>query len=143
MTESFNTALIIAGSLSAIAALLHVAIVLGGPGWYRFFGAGERLATAAEDGRWYPAIVTLGIAAVLMLWAAYALSGAGVLAPLPFLKVGLIIITGIYLVRGLAIIPLMIVSREKATPFIFWSSIICIVYGAAHLLGLAQNWHKV
>jgi uncharacterized protein YhhL (DUF1145 family) len=143
MTESFNTALIVAGCLSAIAALLHVAIVVGGPNWYRFFGAGERLAKAAEDGKWYPALVTLGIATVLGLWAAYALSGAGVLQPLPFLKIGLCIITGIYLVRGLAIIPFMILAREKATPFIFWSSIICMLYGVTHLLGLAQVWLKV
>ena len=27
-----------------IAALLHVACIVGGPAWYRFFGAGERMA---------------------------------------------------------------------------------------------------
>lgn len=143
MTGSFNTTLIAAACLSAIAALLHVGIVVGGPDWYRFFGAGERMAKAAEDGKWYPALVTLGIAMVLGLWAAYALSGAGVLQPLPLLKIGLCIITGIYMIRGLAIIPFIIVAREKATPFIFWSSIICVIYGVTHLLGLAQVWSRV
>jgi hypothetical protein len=140
MTESFNTALIVAGGLSAIAALLHIAIVVGGPNWYRSFGAGERLAKAAEEGKWYPALITFGIATVLGVWAAYAFAGAGVLQPLPFLKVGLCLITGVYLIRGLAIIPFMIVDKEKATPFILWSSIICLLYGATHLLGLAQVW---
>jgi hypothetical protein len=138
--ESFNAALVAAACLSAVAALLHVAIIFGGPDWYRFFGAGERLAKAAEDGQWYPAIVTFGIAAVLGLWAAYALAGAGVLQPLPFLKIGLCIITAVYLIRGLAIIPFMIGSRDKLTPFILWSSLICIVYGGTHLLGLVQVW---
>jgi hypothetical protein len=32
------------GILSAIAALLHAAVIAGGPDWYRFFGAGEEMA---------------------------------------------------------------------------------------------------
>ncbi len=34
--------LIVAGSLSFLAAALHVGVVIGGPGWYRFFGAGKQ-----------------------------------------------------------------------------------------------------
>jgi hypothetical protein len=137
MTQSFNTALIVGACLSAIAAMLHVAIFVGGPAWYRFFGAGEGLAKAAEKGRWHPAIITLGIAAVPGIWSAYALSGAGVLVPLPFLKLVLCIITGVYLLRGLAVVPFMLFAQEKTTPFIFWSSIICVLFGVAHLIGLA------
>lgn len=33
--------LIAGGLLSAAAALLHIAVIVGGPDWYRFFGAGE------------------------------------------------------------------------------------------------------
>lgn len=74
MLTNYNSWLIVAAVLSAVAALLHVAIVVGGAPWYRFFGAGERMASAAETGRAYPAIVTLSIAIVLALWATYALS---------------------------------------------------------------------
>jgi len=140
MPISYNTWLIIAAGLSAIAALLHIAIIIGGAPWYRFFGAGEGMASAAAAGRWYPAIVTAGIALVLSVWAAYALSGAGVIQPLPLLKLGLCVITAIYLVRGLAVVPLLAISREKATPFLLWSSAICCGYGAVHLLGLTQVW---
>jgi uncharacterized protein YhhL (DUF1145 family) len=142
MTESFNASLIIAACLSAIAALLHVAIIVGGPDWYRFFGAGEKLAKAAEAGKWHPALVTLGIATVLGLWAVYALSGAGVVPPLPLLKAGLCLITAVYLIRGLAIIPFVIGARDKTTPFIFWSSVVCLLYGVTHLFGLVQIWPK-
>ncbi len=135
-----NTALVVAAALSAIAALLHVGIVIGGAPWYRFFGAGERMAGAAAAGRVYPTIVTLGIATVLALWSAYALSGAGVIAPLPLLRLALIAITGIYLARGLAIVPLLVFARSRSTPFLLWSSLVCIIYGAVHLLGLSQVW---
>jgi len=46
MTTSYNLWLIVAAALSGLAALLHVAIVFGGGPWYRFFGAGERMALA-------------------------------------------------------------------------------------------------
>lgn len=42
--------LIAAGTLDALAALLHVACIFGGPAWYRFLGAGERMAGMAERG---------------------------------------------------------------------------------------------
>ncbi|MDP3651498.1 MAG: hypothetical protein Q8R67_07435 [Rhodoferax sp.] len=143
MATEPNTPLLVAACLSAVAALLHVGIVVGGAPWYRFFGAGERMAASAAAGRFYPAVVTSGIATVLALWSAYALSGAGILAPLPQLKLALVVITGIYLVRGLAIVPLLTFARARATPFLVWSSFVCIFYGAVHLLGLTQVWHTL
>ncbi len=143
MATEPNTPLLVAAFLSAIAALLHVGIVVGGAPWYRFFGAGERMAASAAAGRFYPAVVTSGIATVLALWSAYALSGAGILAPLPQLKLALFVITGIYLVRGLAIVPLLTFARSRSTPFLVWSSFVCIFYGVVHLLGLTQVWHTL
>ncbi len=36
----YNTALVIAACLSAVAAILQVGIIVGGTTWCRFFGAG-------------------------------------------------------------------------------------------------------
>ncbi len=143
MPENYNMSLIIGSGLSAVAAALHVAIVIGGPAWYRFFGAGEQLASAAANGHWWPAIVTLIIVCVLGLWSAYALSGAGVIRPLPFLKLALVLITSVYLLRGLVLVPALLFARNSVTPFVFWSSVICIGYGAFHLLGLVQVWSRL
>lgn len=38
--------LIVGGGLSLLASLLHVACMIGGPDWFRFFGAGEAMAQA-------------------------------------------------------------------------------------------------
>lgn len=143
MTETYNPWLVAGAVLSGIAALLHVGIVIKGAAWYRFFGAGERFARAAEAGQRWQDMVTLGIAAVLGLWAAYALSGAGVLAPLPLPKLALVLITAIYLLRGLAVLPALAVAPGKVTPFLLWSSVICTVYGTVHLLGLVQVWPRL
>ena len=78
--------LIVGGWLSVVAALLHIACIFGGPDWYRFFGAGEGMARAAARGDLRPTLITLAIGAVLLVWAAYAFSGAGTLPRRPVLR---------------------------------------------------------
>jgi putative oxidoreductase len=81
-----SSVLLLAGYLSALAALTHLAIIVGGADWYRLFGAGEAMAQMAEQGSWYPALVTLAIASVLAVWSLYAFSGAGRIRRLPLLN---------------------------------------------------------
>jgi hypothetical protein len=69
--------LLCGGLLTGVASLLHVGIILGGPDWYRFFGAGERMARLAARGSAYPTAVTAAIAAILAVWMLYALSARG------------------------------------------------------------------
>ncbi|GAA0855228.1 hypothetical protein [Aliiglaciecola litoralis] len=140
-----NNHLIIAGYLSFLASLLHISCIFGGPDWYRFFGAGERMAQLAAAGDAYPTIATLVIAAILAVWGLYALSGAGVILKLPLLKTGLVLITAIYLVRGVAglIVPFVtsdpIVHQNSIT---FWivSSLICSIFGIYYMLGTRKLW---
>ncbi|HEX8660509.1 MAG TPA: hypothetical protein VF686_01490, partial [Brevundimonas sp.] len=72
MKPTPNPALVIGGVLSVLASLLHIACIFAGPDWYRFFGAGEEMATMAARGSIIPTLLTLGIATVLAIWAAYA-----------------------------------------------------------------------
>ena len=132
--------LVAGGFLSLAAALLHLAVVVGGPDWYRFFGAGERMATAAERGAWQPALITIGIAAVLAVWAAFAFSGAGWMRRLPLLRTGLVGISSIYLLRGLVLFHAMIFVPKAVTPFLIWSSLIVLVYGSTYALGTFKAW---
>ena len=141
MEESRNVFLIAGALMSALAAALHAGCIVFGAPWYRFFGAGERMAQMAIAGSWYPTIVTAAIASVLAAWSLYALSGAAVIRALPLLRPALCIITGIYLLRGLVILPL--VALGKAAPFWWWSSAICLFIGAVHLVGLLQVWPRL
>jgi hypothetical protein len=137
-----NRLLLIGAALSATASLLHVGIIVGGPDWYRFFGAGERFAQLDAAGSRVPDLVTLGIASVLALWSAYALSGAGMIRRLPLLRTALVAITAIYLARGLVLAVMPFVDHDF-TAFDWWSSAICLGYGLVHLIGLAQSWRRL
>ena len=141
-----NTPMILAGTLSFVASLLHVAIIIGGPQWYRFFGAGEQMAQLAEQGSHYPTIVTFFIASVLFIWGLYAFSAAEIINRLPFVKTVLTVVTAIYTLRGigglfLAFVPQM--QQQQDFSFTFWivSSVICLIYGIVHFIGLRQHWH--
>jgi len=139
-----NPWLITAAVLSGTAALAHVGCIIFGAPWYRFFGAGEKMARMAEAGSPVPALVTAGIAGVLALWAAYALSGAGVLPRLPLLRLVLCLVTGVYLLRGVAGLVLAAVAPgERSVEFWCWSSLICLAIAAVHVVGLRQAWPQL
>lgn len=141
MGASANPLLILAAALSAIAALLHVGCIAFGAPWYRFFGAGERMARLAEAGSWRPAVITSVIVAMLSVWALYALSGAGVVARLPLLRLGLVAIASVYTLRGVA--GLLYAAFGAGAPFWWWSSAICLGFGLVHIAGLLQVWPQL
>ncbi len=137
--------LVLAGLFSFLAAALHIGVVIGGPNWYRFFGAGESMALMAERGSLKPTVITLGVAAVLIVWGCYALSGAGFLPRMPFSKFALTSISVIYLLRGLGGLVAPFVTnhpqvKQNSTTFWVWSSAICLVIGAFHLMGIIAIW---
>ena len=136
-----NPWLVVGGSLSAAAALLHVGVIVGGPNWYRFFGAGEGMARMAERGSAVPALVTLAIAVVLAIWAAYAFAAAGLIRRLPLMRIALVAISAIYLARGLLIVPVLL--QDRPAPFDIWSSLIVLVYGAVYAVGTWLAWTQL
>lgn len=143
-----NIYLISAAMCCFAAAAAHIAIVIGGPDWYRFFGAGEEMAQMAARGEAYPVVVTLIIAVVLSVWGFYALSGTGLVRRLPLLKLALIMISFIFCTRGLVGLLMPVLSRDPyviATGTTFWiiSSGICLVIGALYILGIRKNWAQI
>jgi putative oxidoreductase len=136
-------------SLTTIASLLHIAIILGGPEWYRFFGAGERMARLAAHGSMVPPVMTGVIATILAVWALYGLSGAGVIRRLPLLRLALMLIAAIYVARAILGIPLVLLVehpylnelRARMT-FMVVSSAVCLGLGFCYAAGAAAVERK-
>ncbi|HEX8362555.1 MAG TPA: hypothetical protein VF613_20715 [Longimicrobium sp.] len=143
MTPRTSYRLLVAGgAVTAAAALLHVAIIVGGPDWYRFFGAGERMARMDARGSIYPALITAWIAAILGVWALYAFSGAGLIRRLPLLRLALTLIAAVYLARGILGVPIVLLVDDPYTnqlrakmTFMVVSSAICVVLGLCYAAG--------
>lgn len=135
--------LIFGAALSAVAAALHFACIFWGAPGFRFLGAGEPISRMAEAGHWYPNFIAFVIGVMLSVWAVYALSGAGLLMPLPFVQLVLSAITGIYLLRALAFPLLKPAFPGNSDMFWLVTSGICLVIGLIHLVGLSQVWNQL
>ena len=132
--------LVAGGILSVIASLIHLACIALGASWFRFFGAPEPLVAAYERGDMQLVWMTVAIALVLAIWAAYAFSGAGLLRRLPLLRTGLVVICAIYLARGAILFPALINAPYPGSTFDIWSSGIVLLYGAAYAIGTWLAW---
>ena len=110
--------------------------MLGAPA-YRFMGAGERMARAAQAGKAQPTLITLGIASMLLVWAAYAFSAAGLAPPMPFTGPAILAIGSVYLARAFCFPLLRPRFPENSTKFWITSSLICLVIGTLYILGFA------
>ena len=142
MKHAWKPGLMFSACAALAGALLHLAMIFGGPAWFRFFGAPGGIVRMAAAGHWYPSFLCLAIAAVLALCAAYAFSAAGLIRRLPFLRPALALIGGVLFLRGLAFIPLVllapramagITSSTGIDSFLVVTSVLCLAMGAAYL----------
>ena len=141
-----NIWLIAAGGMSLVAGLAHLACIVGGTSWYLFLGAPRAFAYAAGRGELQPALFTAGLAIVILAWAAFAFSAAGMLRRLPLTKTALVAISFVLILRGASyfIAPLWSGWRPDLSPtFMFWSSLITLVMGMCFALGAWQAWPQL
>jgi hypothetical protein len=144
MSQFVKSYLVFVGVAAAAGALLHIAILFGGPDWYAFFGAPQGLVDMARAGNVRAPISCLVIAAFLSLLAAYAFSGAGVIRRLPFLRLVLSSIAGVLILRGILFVPLIlwrpgtlsgICECRSVDAFIIVTSVLCLAMGIGYALG--------
>lgn len=140
--HNYNLPLLLGSVLSIGVALLHFACIPWGTDGFRFLGAGEPIVSMSAAGHWYPPLVAFVIGTVLSVWAIYALSGAGLLPPLPYLRLALVGITAVYLLRAVTFPLLKPAFPGNSTTFWLVTSVICLVIGCVHLLGLIQVWQR-
>ena len=136
------------GLIAIAGALLHIAIMFGGPDWYAFFGAPSGLVELARIGHPRAAISCMVIASFLFVLAAYAFSGANVIRRLPLLRPVLAMIGLVLIARGALFIPMIlwrpdslarICDCRSVDTFIVVTSVLCLAMGASYLFGALQK----
>ncbi|GAB2935114.1 hypothetical protein [Rheinheimera gaetbuli] len=143
MNSANNKPLLAAALCCVAAALAHLGCIVFGADWYRFFGAGEQMARMAEQGLWYPTVVTSAIVLLLVTWALYGLSGAGSIKRLPLTRLALVLIAAIFILRGVSFVGLMPMFPENSLTFWLVSSGICLFIGSLFAIGLYQQWPEL
>ena len=126
--------LVAGGLLSLMAGIGHIVMIPFGGRALRYFGAGEELARMADEGSIVPAIVTGGVAAVLSIFGAYALSGAGVIRRLPLVGWVVAGITAVFLIRGAGVVFQIVADTGPVRDVVF--SFIALGIGLLYLFGV-------
>ncbi len=139
--KNFKHILVAAGVLSFAVALFQMTIGFF-PSLSIYFGAPESLA----ENPWNLIIVSFSIAAILAVCGIYALSGAGSIRPLPWLRPILVMISGFYILRGLLLVPELLVvigiidSSIQVAPRFVVFSIVPLLIGLLYFLGTVGGW---
>jgi hypothetical protein len=86
---------------------------------------------------------------VFVVFGLYALAGAGAFRPLPALRWGLLGIGGIYTLRGLMAVPLILIGAGllqadgTLPPQAMSSSLVSLFIGLVYLFGTALGWREI
>ena len=131
-----NYWLLAGGYFSLGFAAFQVSAIRWPPGAVKYFGGPAELRT--ENPIRY-AVLCIVIAAIVAVFGLYALSGAGKVRPLPWLRTVLLFVTAIYLLRGLSIIPQtpIVLKHPDLVRFLVFSGIsLCV--GVIHIGGVVQ-----
>jgi hypothetical protein len=124
------------GYFSLAFAAMQLSAVWWSPGAVRYFGGPAKLRMERPT---VYAIECLAIGGVVAVFGMYALSGTGKIRRLPLLRTVLIMVTAIYLLRGLLFIPQLpiVLKHPDLVRFLVFSAIsLCL--GMVHLAGVVQ-----
>ena len=137
-----RTWLLAAGAVSLAMALFHIGIVVVGEPAYRNFG-GSSFAQQAAAGSWVPAAMLLTIATVFALFAYYGFAGARIGPRPPLLRTGLIVVSLLYGVHGLFVVPELIARlthRPSGMPSHLGVDAIFLAMALPYVAGTIMAW---
>ena len=126
-----------AGYLIGVIAAIHIGALFVGASALDYLDAPD-LAEMLRNGSLVPIFATLGVAVIFLVFAAYALSGAGALRPLPKLRHVLLIIGSIFVFRGLGVAwfaYLVAVNSPEAIVREIFFSLVALIVGIMIFVG--------
>ena len=127
---------LVLGALIAIfTAIAHMSCIYFGPACFEAQMAPSEIVQSAIDGTWVAPVGTLLVSSIFLLCAAYALSAAKLLKTLPFLRLGMYVISLGCIFRGVATLPLSFAFPEMVSAFSIISGLVWLLSGFLFLFG--------
>jgi len=128
-------ALVIVAGIALFTALAHMSCIILGEACYRAQLAPEPVIQSAIQGSWEAPISTTFISAIFVVCAIYALSAAKIVRPVPFLRLGIFVISGMCIIRGIATIPIVMMLSGEVPIFAYVSGFVWFVSGVLCIAG--------
>ena len=123
------------GYLNILIAIGHIVGLIWAKQMFVVTGIGKEMQELAQTNLSLPYLVTALVAMVFLMFGLYGLSASGKFKELPFLKLGIFIISGIYIFRGLIGL-LFDITKEPANSILTAIySLIALFIGLLYLFG--------
>lgn len=140
-----DTFLALAGWWNLAFAALHVVIIAMGGSGYRYFGAGEQMASAAEANDPKAAMITAGLALMFALFGLCLLSAAGSIRTFPGVRWAALAIGILYMLRGILVAPQAVWAwhhpQQVPLRFVLFSAL-ALTIGIATVYGAMRRWRE-
>ncbi len=137
--------LLLFSSILSFSLAIFQAVISFVPSWSLYFGAPEEIVQKPVM-----LIITGLIAAVFFfIFGLYAYSGAGKMKPLPFLRIALLVISVVFIFRGLMVIPVILQQNviiyfiDKIDPAEPFSSLVSLLIGIFYITGTITGWQQL
>ncbi len=135
-----NIMLKLGGYINIIIAIAHIVGLFWADKIFEVTGVGGEMTELGQTHSSLPYLLTIFVSSVFFIFGLYGLSASNKFRKLPFLKPGIFLIAGIYLLRGIGE---LVFEIEKQQANQFWEiiySLIAVFIGLLFLIGGLQKW---
>lgn len=128
------------GYINILIAVGHILGLIWAEQMFEITGIGKEMSELAQTHSSLPYLLTIFVSIVFFIFGLYGLSADNKFRKLPFLKLGIFVIAGIYIFRGIGEL-IFDISQQEAPPMtetIY--SLIALGIGLLFLLGGLKKW---
>ena len=130
------------GYINIIIAVAHIVGLIWADQMFEVTGIGKEMLELSEVHVSLPYLMTVFVAIVFFIFGLYGLSAANKFRKLPFLKLGIFAIAGIYIFRGLGEL-IFDMTMQEASPLAETTySLIALAIGLIFLIGGLKKWNS-
>jgi len=127
------------GILNIIIAIAHILGLFWAKQMFYATGVGKDMEELANINNSLPYLLTIFVAIIFFIFGLYALSANGNFRKLPYLKLGIYSIAGIYIFRGIGEMLFHTITEISKTSETI-QSLIALLIGALYLFGGLKKW---
>lgn len=129
------------GYINILIAIAHIVGLFWAEQMFEFTGIEKEMSELAKTYSALPYLLTIFVSIVFFVFGLYGLSANNKFRKLPFLKSGIFIIAGIYILRGLVEI-LFDISQQTLPIGETIYSLIALAIGFLFLIGGLKKWQS-
>jgi hypothetical protein len=131
--------LTIAGYINIVIAFAHLVGLIWADAMFKVTGIEKDMKDLSNVHSSFPYLLTIFVAIVFFIFGLYGLSADNKIKKLPYLMVGIFLISGIYLFRGIGELVFDTIQGTNSLSEIIYSLVATII-GILYLFGGLKKW---